>query len=239
MTHLDAFRQFWSFGVSLVDKVVSWRRELPLERFTWKGLEQMKGLLAAKQGVIFMGAHVGNIEVLRAFGEGRKVIIHTLMFTGHSRQFKRFLESVNQNSFLRVHDLQSEDTALVFTLQEAIAQGEIVALLFDRIPKLSSSRSVSVPFLGDHAPFPEGPWILASVLEAPVFSAFCMQGGDGRYHVEFELLTDRVILPRNERAKAIKGYVSHSIERLTNCVKRYRYQWYNFFDFWPKNDRPI
>jgi predicted LPLAT superfamily acyltransferase/glycosyltransferase involved in cell wall biosynthesis len=232
--YIAAFRQFREFGVSIVDKVISWRHGLPLDRFTWEGRDEVKALLAKKQGVIFMGAHVGNVEVIRALGETRNVIIHALMFTGHSANFRRFLEGVNSDAFLRVHDLQTVDAALIFTLQEAIARGEVVALLGDRVPKLSASRSVMVPFLGDAAAFPAGPWILASMLEAPVFSVFSMRGDNGLYHVQFVPLADRVSLPREGRSEAVREYAQRFAKHLETVVKRYPTQWYNFFDFWTK-----
>jgi predicted LPLAT superfamily acyltransferase len=230
--HRAAFMQFWSFGISIVDKVTSWRHGLPLERFTWKGREEVKARLANGQGVILMGAHVGNLEVIRALGDTRNVTIHALMYTAHSRHFKRFFEKISARSSLRVYDLTSVDPALIFALQEAIARGEVVALLADRVPKLSSSRSVPVPFLGDIALFPEGPWILSSMLQAPVFSVFSMRGSDGLYHVEFELLAERISLPRSQRQQALREYASRFASRLSETIKRYPWQWYNFYDFW-------
>ncbi|MFN4894407.1 MAG: glycosyltransferase family 2 protein [Pseudomonadota bacterium] len=233
--YTKAFQQFWEFGVSIVDKVISWRHGLPLNRFTWEGRDEVKALLAKKQGVILVGAHVGNVEVIRAIGETRNLIIHALMFTGHAANFKRLLEGVNSEAFLRVHDLQTVDAALIFTLQEAISRGEVVALLGDRVPKLSASRSVLVPFLGEIASLPEGPWILASMLEAPVFSVFSMRGNDGLYHVQFAPLADRVTLPRNGRSEAVCEYAQRFIKHLEAVVKRYPTQWYNFFNFWQKD----
>lgn len=227
-----ALQQFWEFGVSIVDKVVSWRNGLPLERFTWTGRAEVKALLAQNQGVILMGAHVGNIEVVRALGDSRQVVINALMFTANSRHFKAFLEEINATSYLRVHDLTSVDATLIFTLQEALARGEFVALLADRVPKLSEGREVRVPFLGDDAAFPEGPWILASMLAAPVYTVFSMREGGNRYHVEFARLCDRVELPRDTRREAIHSYASTFANKLGDIVSRYPTQWFNFYDFW-------
>jgi predicted LPLAT superfamily acyltransferase len=227
-----AFRQFWEFGVSIVDKVVSWRSGLPLERFTWKGRDEVKARLAQGQGVVLMGAHVGNLEVIRALGHSRNVVVNALMFTGNSKTFRVFLEEVNRTSFVRVHDLSGMDANLVFQLQESIARGEIVALLADRLPKYSAGRSIPVPFLGQQAQFPEGPWILASMLEAPVYSVFSMRGRDGRYHVEFEEMTERVNLPRDDRSAALANYARRFADKLGSVILRRPDQWFNFYDFW-------
>ncbi len=234
-----AFGQFWEFGVSIVDKVVSWRSGLPLERFTWQGREEVKARLAQGQGLVLMGAHVGNLEVIRALGQSRNVVVNALMFTGNSKIFRAFLEEVNQTSYLRVHDLSGMDANLVFQLQESIARGEIVALLGDRLPKHSAARWISVPFLGQQAQFPEGPWILASMLEAPVYSVFSLRGRDGRYHVEFEKLAERVSLPRDERTAALAEYACSFADKLGSVILRRPDQWFNFYDFWRGIGKPI
>jgi predicted LPLAT superfamily acyltransferase len=232
-----AFRQFWEFGVSIVDKVVSWREGIPLEQFTWEGRDEVKALLAQGQGVIFLGAHVGNIEVIRAFGETRRVVINALMFTGNSPRIRAFLEEINDKSFLRVIDLSAMDPSMVFDLQERLDRGEIVALLGDRATKHSVGRVVEVPFMGRMAQFPEGPWILASLLDAPVYTVFSMRERGNRYRVEFSRLADRISLPRATRKAALQGYISQFASRLEEIVRRYPFQWFNFYPFWTEEER--
>jgi predicted LPLAT superfamily acyltransferase len=229
-----AVKQFWNFGISIVDKVVSWRTPLPLSSFEWRGRDEVKARLARGQGVIFMSAHIGNVEVIRSLGDQRNVVIHALMYTGNSPHFRTFLEEVNKRSFVRVHDLTTLNTSLVFELQAALERGEVVALLADRVPKLSQGRTVAIPFLGDQAHFPEGPWILASLLGAPVYAVFSLRGADGRYHVEFTQLAERVDLPRAERPRLIAQYATTFADTLHTTIVRHPTQWYNFFDFWEK-----
>jgi predicted LPLAT superfamily acyltransferase len=231
-----AFRQFWEFGVSMVDKVVSWREGIPLRQFTWSGRDEVKARLANGQGLIMIGAHVGNLEVIRALGDSRQVMVNALMFTGNSRHFKALLEEVNHKAFVRVVDISSMDPSIVFDLNERLRAGEVVALLVDRLPKNSWGRSVRVEFLGVPAPFPEGPWILASLLDAPVYSVFSMRERGGNYRVEFELLAEKILLPRANRSGALKGYAIEFAQRLSATVMRYPYQWFNFFDFWKHSE---
>lgn len=227
-----SFFQFWEFGVSIVEKIVSWREGIPFERFTWIGRDQVKARLACGRGAIFMGAHVGNVEVIRALSDSRNVVVNALMFTANSRHFRKVLEEVNTNSFLRVIDVSSIDPSIVFELQERLDRGEIVALLADRAPKHSEKRVVEVPFLGRIARFPEGPWILTSLLDAPVYSVFSMRERGGRYRVEFKLFADRIELPRARRRESLERYVTEFSTRLGEIVLRYPYQWFNFYPFW-------
>ena len=232
--YLRALRQFWEFGVSIVEKVISWREGIPLEKFTWVGRDEVKRHLATGKGAVFMGAHVGNIEVLRALGETRQVMVNALMFTDNARHFRALLEEVNPKSHLRVVDLSEMDPSIIFDLQERVAQGEIVALLGDRAPRYSADRVVHVPFLGRVSRFPEGPWILASLLEAPVYSVFSMRERGGCYRVEFQYFADRISLPRVSRRAALDGYIMEFSKRLEEIVLRYPFQWFNFYEFWSK-----
>ena len=228
----QALCQFWEFGVAIVDKIASWREESPLDRFSWSGHADVETHLAAGRGVILMGAHVGNIEVMRALGDTKRVVVNALMFTANSKHFKTFLEEVNRNSYLNVIDISEINAALILELQDRIARGEVVALLGDRLPKNSSNRSIMVPFLGREAAFPEGPWILASMLEAPVYSIFNMRESDGSYRAIFRELAKQVVLPRIGRREAIYNYVKCFAEILTEVIQQYPYQWFNFYDFW-------
>lgn len=231
-----AFRQFWEFGVSIVDKVVSWRDGIPLKKFRWSGRDEVKARLAMGRGVIMMGAHVGNLEVIRALGDTQRVMVNALMFTANSRHFKTLLEEVNDKAFLRVVDISGMDPSLVFDLNERLHAGEIIALLVDRLPKNSWGRSLNVEFLGNTAPFPEGPWILASLLDGPIYTVFSMRERGGRYNVEFTLLSEKISLPRANRSGALKEYLNVFVERLASVVTRYPYQWFNFYDFWKSSD---
>lgn len=230
--YLRAFRQFWEFGSALVDRVLSWRNGIKRERFIFEGLEEFRSAALSSTGVIFMGAHVGNIEVIRAFVETRDIPVNALMFTKGSRKLHAFLEEVNPQTFLRVIEVSDVGSSLLFDLQARLSRGEIVAFLGDRVSIQSLERVCPVPFLGKNAMFPEGPWVLASFLDAPVYTGFCMRERNGMFRVEFKKLADRVELPRTERQHRLRAYMEEYAGRLEDIIRRYPFQWFNFFDFW-------
>jgi hypothetical protein len=93
--------------------------------------------------------------------------------------------------------------ASAIRLQEAIDRGEWVVSMADRIPLGTSGRVSWIPFLGEPAPFPQGPFILAALLKAPVFTMFCLREGR-TYRVWFERLSNRLELPRSEREERLR-----------------------------------
>jgi len=229
---MRAFRQFWEFGSATVDRVLSWRLGVTRDRFAFEGLEEFQQATRSPRGVVFMGAHVGNIDVLRAFGDIRNVAINAIMFTQGSRKLHRFLEEVSDRTFIRVIEVKEVDSSLIFELQACLHRGEVVAMLADRASANTAGRVREIPFLGRGAPFPEGPWILASLLDAPVFTGFCMREARRRYRVEFRKLAERVELPRSNRQEALRQVMTSYAARLEDIVRRYPCQWFNFFPFW-------
>jgi predicted LPLAT superfamily acyltransferase len=93
-----------------------------------------------------------------------------------------------------------------------------------------------VPFLGRPAPFPEGPFILASLLACPVYLVFCVAEGK-RYRVFVEPFADPLILPRHHRREALERVIAQYVQRLEAYCLLAPTQWFNFFDFWAQTGR--
>ncbi len=116
-------------------------------------------------------------------------------------------------------------------LAERVAAGECVVIAGDRVP-LDGGATVEVPFLGEPARFPAGPYILASLLRCPVFLLFCIRDG-GDYLIRFERLADRIELPRQGRQVQLTAWAERlHVRALTGVLVRSPHDWFNFFDFW-------
>jgi len=130
---------------------------------------------------------------------------------------------------MQVTDLGPE-TAV--TMSDAVERGEWVVMVGDRIAISEEGDRVAwVPFLGELAPFPVGPYILASLLKCPTYLLFSLRHGD-RHQVHFQKFADCVVLPRQNRAGALESYVRSFARALENHTKLAPLQWFNFFDFW-------
>ena len=116
--------------------------------------------------------------------------------------------------------------------RECVERGEIVGILADRAPDQARHRMVRVPFLGEAAAFPSGPFVLASTLGAPVVLFHAVRTGAGRYQVRFEPFMDRVVLRRSSRAADLRAVVARYAAALEAACVAHPYQWFNFFPFW-------
>jgi predicted LPLAT superfamily acyltransferase len=119
----------------------------------------------------------------------------------------------------------------VIKLQDKIRAGEHVAIAADRLSAHHRDRSIHVPVLGRPAPFPEGPFILASLLSCPVYLLFCLRIGK-RYKVFIEPFADPLVLPRGQRRETLERAVAEYAARLEARCLMAPTQWFNFFDFW-------
>ena len=63
---------------------------------------------AASSGALFIGSHLGNVEVVRAYAEGvQHLKVNALVFTRNSPKFNRVLEAVSPKALERMIEVDS------------------------------------------------------------------------------------------------------------------------------------
>lgn len=237
-----SFRHFLAFGDALLDKLEAWSGRIGDEDIVYRNPEIFDALRQSGRGGLLIASHLGNMEVCRALGEmslGLK--LNVLVHTKHAANFNRLLRRVSPGSSVSLIQTTEVDPGTAIMLQDRIARGEFVIIVGDRTPVTKSARTSRVPFLGRPAPFPQGPYILASLFDCPVQLIFCLKR-DGRYHIIFEPFADAIRIPRRDRNAALEDWTRRYVRRLEHYCATDPYQWFNFFDFWgqaetmPPND---
>jgi predicted LPLAT superfamily acyltransferase len=233
------FRHFYAFAVSGLDKLVAWSGRLDHASVSFPQREAFEALLASGRGAVLIGAHLGNLEMSRALASGRKIAnINAVVYTDHAQRFSRILEHANADfgaSLIQVSALGA-DTAII--LKEKIDHGELLVIVGDRTPPAENGRIVEADFLGRNAPFAVGPWILASLLDCPVYLFFCLPEGDG-YRIHFEPFSEQIELPRKQRQAALETYIQRYADRLADYCAMAPLQWFNFFDYWKTDPKRL
>lgn len=234
-TRLSVFRQFMHFADTLLDKLDVWNGRLGLEQVDLIDPEDLCGQLQRQnRGQILVAAHLGNLEVCRALAEvGAQVQMNVLLHTKHAEQFNRLLADAGA-SHLRLIQVSELDAAIMLQLSERLERGEWLAIAGDRVP-LKGSRKVSVDFLGKPAYFPQGPWLLAGLLQCPVNLMSCLKI-NGRYQVILEPFIERLPWKRSERDTVIRQCTQRYAERLGQRCLSAPLQWFNFYPFWNEDD---
>src|SRR5690606_28745167 len=190
------------------------------------------------RGVLMFGSHLGSFEAMRVLSRQRPGLrLRVVLDKAHSRALTQLLDALAPEIAAGVIDASQDGPALMLQIQQAAAEGALVALLVDRT--LPGQPSLQVPFFGDPAPFPLAPWQMAAVLKLPVVLGFGLYHGSNRYSLTFEDFSDPIDAPRDRRnavlASLIRGYAA----RLEHHARLAPYNWFNFYDVWHVDEQQI
>jgi predicted LPLAT superfamily acyltransferase len=237
---IAVLRHFASFAENLLDKMLLWSGLFRTDLVKLQGKELIAARITEKNGGLLICCHLGNLELCRVLSKqmpGLKLTV--LTHTKHAARFNRLLAQLDPESQLNLMEVTELSPATAMLLSAKIAQGEFVAIAGDRIPVSRNPRIALARFLGATAPFPVGPYILASLLHCPTYLMFSMRTGHTS-EIHFELFRESIRLPRQRRDEALARLVAVYAGRLEHFCLRAPLQWFNFYDFWhlPALDTP-
>lgn len=222
------------FAETMLDKLLAIAGRYPLDRVRTQGADAVHAQAQTSQGAVLVTAHVGCLELCQALAETHPELkVNVLVHTKHAESFNRILARLNPQRGVALIEVSELDMGLTLKLAERVAAGEFIAIAGDRVP-VRGSKTVRIPFLGGEADFPVGPYLIAGLLGCPLYLMLSLHEGDG-YSLEFELLADRVHLPRKARDAALTEHARRFADALAARLRRSPYDWFNFYAFW---DRP-
>ncbi|MGQ4277282.1 acetyltransferase [Pseudidiomarina sp. E22-M8] len=233
-----SLRHFWQFGLASLAKTDAWIGKVTKRQVKNCGNTHFHDLEDRPQGGILIGSHLGNLEVARAVASATyKKRMNVLVFTEHAQSFNRALRELNANVSVDLIQVTEIDMALAIKLSERVDNGEFVVIVGDRVSVTQPDHCVMHDFLGKPAAFAIGPWILASILECPVYFLFCLRNPkQPNYHLYLDLVAEQLVLPRRQRQQALQTILGQYVAHLETLCLRYPYQWFNFFDFWQQHE---
>ena len=230
----ESFRHMLAFGQSGLDKLAAWMGGVGAREVDFPNRPLFEQLLDTGRGAVLIGAHLGNLEMTRALAANeRRAKVNALVHTDHAERFNTLLKQANADFSINLLQLSGLGPETSILLKQKIDQGELVVIVGDRTPPAGEgqNRVSRIDFLGSPAPFAQGPFILASLLDCPVYLFFCLREADG-YRIHFELFAERIELPRAERQQRLEAYMQAYARRLEHYCLHAPDQWFNFFDFW-------
>lgn len=158
-----------------------------------------------------------------------------LVHTQHAVRFNAIIRKINPRFAVHHIEVTTIGPETAIELSEFIEKGDWIVIVADRTP-IGSQSTITIPFLGRPAPFAEGPFILAYLLSAPVWSMICTREVDpassARYRVVFEKIAEPARVPRSKRKAAIEAMAQRWVAALERAISASPLDWFNFFDFW-------
>ena len=232
---LQIFLHHLEFAQTLLERALLWQGKTKRFRFSGSGrelLERREG-----SGYLLLGAHFGSFDALRILAQEMNCRVNVVMYRAHAQRINKFLEELNPDANLRVVELNPGDTQGVLTLKTRIEQGEHIAILADRLPPAAAAsrrRFSNVTFLGSEAPFPESPWLLASLFNCPVLFVTAARTGPRTYYVTVESIAQQIV----RQPDLLQAHIQAFARRLEILCRRHPRQWFNFYDFWQSDSPP-
>ena len=217
------YRNEFAFGQVVLDRFAAFagkKFDMEVPR-----MDLFRELCAGQDGFVQLSSHVGNYEMV-GYSLVSPKPINALVFAGETATVMQNRALLFGATNVRMVPV-SEDLSHIFSLNNALADGEIASLPGDRV--FGSKKTVLCPFFGEPAPFPAGPFTLAAQRGAPVLLVFVMKEGRRRYKVLLERLPDPEGATRQERVQFLADAYAAALEAV---VRQYPEQWYNFYDFW-------
>lgn len=233
------YKHFYQFGLAAVDKIRAWLGDVRLKDIVFHNPQVFDYLRnnTSNKGAVFIGSHLGNLELCRAIGETDSALkINALVFTKHALKFQSALEKFNPRASINLIQVDTLGAETAIMLKDKVDAGEIIIIVGDRTSVTQYGRVNYAPFLGHPAPFSQGPFILASILECPTYLLFCLKQS-GQYHVYLEPFADSLKLARRNKNEQLQSIIESYSQRLEYYCLKAPYQWFNFFNFWQKDDQ--
>lgn len=235
---LSTFAHFMSFGFMLMDKLKSWQGKIVLGKdVCYRGDCENVMIKYKDQGRFIVCSHFGDIEALRAiYTKNSPYIINSIFYTDNAKNYNRFLKTLSPTSNINIITTTSMGPDTAVLLKEKIDDRQIVAIAADRIPTTYNSnqnnRTCCVEFLGRKAKFPQGPFILASILKCPIILVFGLKNPITKI-IDIVCIDfcEKLILDRRDKEASLQRHIQRYAKELEDLVIEYPYQWFNFFDF--------
>jgi predicted LPLAT superfamily acyltransferase len=228
VTWMDRYRHILSFASTIHDRFFLLSQQVALFEIQVFGAQPVIEHQANQQGVLLFGAHMGSFEILLNHGRRNGFRTSVAMYPENARQLNRALAAINPEAVTDIIALGQRNSMLVINAKLQV--GSLVGVLADRAS--GADQYVTLPFLGDPARFPTGPFRLAAMLGQPVYFMTGLYGGANRYTLHFEQLANFATVPRDQRDAVVQETLKKYVAALERHCRAAPYNWFNFFDFW-------
>ncbi len=230
---LSSFRHFVMFGEILLDKLLVWMGRIRRDDVVFATPDTVQEIEVNRKGGIIVVSHLGNFEICNAISRQiPNIRLTILVYTRHAQKFNALMCGVASDAEIEIMQVNDLSPATVTLFAERVHGGGYIVIAGDRTPVTRNQRVSEVEFLGDIAPFPQGPFILAGLLRCPIYFLFCLKQ-QTQYHVYIEKFSEQFeFQQRKRRPQVLDSAVQAFACRLQHYCLQAPLQWFNFFPFW-------
>lgn len=237
---MATYKHFYSYGLYLIEKMAAWNNDMSVEKMLHENesvYNEVISLLKQKKGLVLIGSHLGNIELLRALAmlENHQVTISVTVIQNLSRtaKFTSLLSYIQKKANVNIIDSNTIGIDTIFQLQQRIENGEIIVIAGDRVVDNNKKRDIQLPFLNKPTGFPYGAFLIPVLLKHPVYYFFAVRNNDvfSEPYV-FSLIRSDIAMNKKSKSETVHALCKEFVGHLEKKALTYPLQWYNFYNFW-------
>ena len=221
------FCNYYRLGQVLIDKVAIGNGMVDKYHFRFESYQEFLDVLNGDQGVVMIGAHVGNWEIGAPFFDKYGKKINILMYDSEHQKIKELLKKKSITADYKIIPVNEDDLTHVFKMMDALDKKEYVCFQGDRYVK--KDKLLACSFMGNKAFFPAGPFILASRMKVPVAFYFATRESGKTYHFHFTLV-NKIVQSKDKKLE--QALLEQYVSALELILKQYPEQWFNYYRFW-------
>lgn len=222
---IDVYRNHYHFGQVVIDRFAAFGGKRFKLIFEQPNNDRYNELARQEEGFVQLSCHMGNYELAGYMIPPEKKHLYALVFMGETETMM-----LNRQKMFRENKIEmvpvSSDMSHIFTLNNALRDGDIVSMPGDRV--FGSPKSLTCRFLGGTCELPMGPFQMAVTRELPMTPVFIMKERWDTYHVYVDIVRPDESLPRKERMQALAQQFA---DQMASMIDKYPTQWYNYFEF--------
>ena len=220
---LKTYQNHCLFGQVVIDKFAMYAGKK--FRIEIEGLEHYKELTTREESFIQLSSHMGNYEIAGYTLPQDKKTLNALVFFGEKESVMTNRARLFSGTNIKMIPIRP-DMGHLFEIDQALQRGETVSMPADRI--FGSQKKLQIPFLGQVANFPYGPFSIATMRGLQVLAVHVMKEKSRTYKIYATPLLYNLEAPRQEQIKELAEKYVTELERMVNL---YPTQWYNYFEF--------
>jgi len=227
-SYKNYFRHLFNYAVATSDRFIS---KSDPQLYTFHNQNRPQLLKEIEEGSILLLNHFGGWATASNYFqyEGKK--FHMVMNEAMLKSAKEFEEIIDKKNkeHINIIDLSNGMIQAYIEIANALLSNQSVALMGDRA--ISEKNEKKLDFFGEKANFNQNPFIIAHKTKKPIVIIFVILKEALQYEIVFKKIEPDISLSQEE---AVDKAMDEYIEYLSDILKQYPLQWFNFYNFWEK-----
>ncbi len=223
---LGAFRNFWYFAASIVDRLSPESESLMPAAV--EGHSLVEGRFPPPSSIL-IGAHYGDWFLIAKHASSlREQILGLVIDPSTTPAFFAALEK-NMGDKLRILSIKQDMLSFALTVKDILDQGGRVCFLVDRVPDSEKTSGLDADFFAGKARIVRAPFAIAARLKVPVhFICALKEGYSSR--APYRVFAEEIW---NGEGEISEGTLARrSMQALERRVQHAPQHWFNFVAFW-------